>query len=143
MYRFLSLALALALSGCGQAPSPSAPEKSTGKLLATSGSNSITTSVSKIVSQPNMTPLSSSYRITGIQAPDLETTAGTNSTITISDGITGGRAAARSLADTITVSDGAAKALHATRALADTITITDGLAGPGAPMGAGFGIRMR
>lgn len=99
MYRFLSLILALSLlAGCGQPASQPADQaltvKSGGKLTA-SASNSITTSITRIVSQPNMSPLSSNYQVTGIQSQDLETTAGTNSTTVINDGI--GVVAANSL----------------------------------------------
>jgi hypothetical protein len=48
---------------------------------------SITTTVTKQVSQPGMTPVSSSYTLTGIQNPPLETTVNYGSPITINDGI--------------------------------------------------------
>jgi len=50
-------------------------------------SNSIITTITKSVTQPGTTPVSSAAKITGIQTPPLETTVNYGSPITINDGI--------------------------------------------------------
>jgi hypothetical protein len=65
---------------------------------------SVITTVTKIIAQPGMVSLTSSYTLSGIQNPNLETTVNASTNLTISDGI--GSVSAGSLNMLYFLSDG-------------------------------------